>query len=210
EGFRVTDFHGRETPRQLKPGEPPVYLADCRDVILGRTREVNDRRPTWFDFDCSYCTGVWDYNIGNGNIDPSVGGLFHRTWNAEAPPPNPNLNVSSRYNYSDNPGRSVIPAGDNTATIAWDNLSEVTADPKSQWFDFRGYKIWKVSDWRRPVGSAGPSETDWTLIGEFRVFNYYDSQKRPIPNNLYTDSTTGVVGCPKIFIPNYLDPVTHV
>ncbi len=210
EGFRTPDYHGRETPRQLKPGEPPVFLADCRDVQLGRTREVTDREPTWFDFDCSYCTGVWDSNLGASN--PRVGGLFHKTWNAEAPPPNPNLNVASRYNYSANPDRNIAPAGDNTVTLAWDNLSEVTADPKSQWFDFRGYRIWKVADWKRPVGSAGPSEADWTLVGEFRQFYYRDQHNQLIPNNKYIDSTLAVPDtvCPKVFFPNYLDPVTHV
>jgi len=177
-----------------------VYLADCRDVLLGRTREVNDRHTTWFDFDCSYCSGVWD---------KTKGGFFHRLWNAEAPPPNPNVNVSTSYNYTDNPGRRVVPAGDNAVTLAWDDLSEVTPDPKSQWFDFRGYRLWKVSDWRRPVGSAGPSESDWTLIGEFRQFYYRDQTGKLIPNNKYVDST-GATVCPKVFFPNYVDPVTHV
>ncbi len=204
EGFATPDFHGRETPRQLGIGEPPIYLQDCRDIEQGQLRPVTEREPTWFDFDCSYCTGVWDFTDGNGN--PQAGGLFHKTWNAEAPPPNPALNVASRYNFTDNPNRKVVAAGDNAITLSWDNLSEVTQDPKSQWFDFRGYKIWKVSDWQRPVGSAGPSEADWTLLGEYRQFRY-DSAGVRLRSNRYYDPDSGRIVCPKVFIPNYRDPV---
>ena len=40
-----------------------------------------------------------------------------------------------------------------------------------QWFDFRAYQIWKVSDWTRPVGAGGPAEDDWTLLAEYRLFS---------------------------------------
>jgi hypothetical protein len=156
----LTDFHGRETPVKAPPGEL-LYLIGCptRDFDA---RPVNDRQYTWFDFDCDYCTGAYS---------KSKGGLFHRTWLAEAPPPSPATNMGTAYNYTDNPDRRFIPAGDRQVTIAWDNLSEVTPDPKTGQFDFRGYKVWKVSDWQRPVGSGGPYEDDWTLIGEFRLFD---------------------------------------
>jgi hypothetical protein len=49
-----------------------VFAGDCRDQAAGNVRIVTDREPTWFDFDCDYCTGVWDYT--------SRRGLFHRTW----------------------------------------------------------------------------------------------------------------------------------
>jgi hypothetical protein len=210
EGFGFSDFqapnyHGRESKRQVTPGGPPQYLSDCRDIELGRTRQVTDREPTWFDFDCDFCTGVWDYELGAGDF--RNGGLFHKNWNAEAPPPNPAMNVGSAYNYTDNAGRSVIPSGDNQITLAWNNLSEVTPDPKSGWFDFRGYRLWKVSDWTRPVGSAGPAEADWTLIGEFRQFRYYDAN-RAITTNRYYDSVAGDTVCPRVFIPNYYNPTT--
>ncbi len=66
--------------------------------------------------------------------------------------------------------------------------------------------MWKVSDWTRPVGSAGSGEDDWTLIGEFRLFRYYDGN-RPITDNRYVN-TAGDTVCPSVYIPNYLDPVT--
>jgi hypothetical protein len=193
EGFAVTDYHGRETGLKLPHGAPPIQLHDCRDDEVDRQRVVNDLGYTWFDFDCDYCTGVYDWSRKIG--------LFHHTWNAEAPPPNPNTNLSTKYNYTANTDRVVVPAGDRQINLAWDNLSETTPDPKSTWFDCRGYRIWKVSNWTRPVGSPGPSEDDWALIGEFRLFRYRDATGALIPNNL--SDSSGTLICPRLYVPNY-------
>ena len=201
------DFHGRETGIKLPRGTPPITIAeDCSAV--GRERRdviVNDREYSWFDFDCDYCTGVWDATTRRG--------LFHKTWNASAPPPNPSSNVSALYNFSDNPDRRVIPSEDRGIRLAWDNISEVTADPKSRWLDFRGYSIWKVGDWLRPVGSAGPNESDWRLLGEFRMYDYFygiNAGDPPYERNYTRDGTTGAKVCPNVFIPNYYDPDTKL
>jgi len=199
QGFITPDFHGRETPRIIPRLSPVVYLADCRDAEFGATRPVFDNQYSWFDFDCDYCTGVWDFD--RGESDPSAGGMFHKTWNAAAPPPNPLINTAAAYNYSDNKDRVAAPGQDNAIVLAWDNLSEVTPDPKTTWFDFRGYKVWKVSDWLRPVGAGGPSEDDWTLVGEFRLFDHKTS-------NRYFDVAAGDTTCPTVFIPSYTNPVT--
>jgi hypothetical protein len=193
DGFPKTDFHGREAKRRLNRGEPPTFMADCRDIQGGGSRQVNDLGYTWFDFDCDYCTGVY--------VVQTTEGLFHKTWNAEAPPPNPNLNVSATYNYTDNPDRTTAPAQDNAIQLAWDNLSEVTKDPKSSWFDARGYQIWKVAGWTRPVGSPGPGDSDWSLVGEYRLFDYRALDGTPIPDNRLSDGS-----CPKVNIPNWTYP----
>lgn len=196
----LTNGHGRETPVKPRVGEPPIVGAeDCRD--LGPRPAITsdpNQPPDWFDLDCDYCTGVYDSKIRKR-------GMFHHTWNADAPPPNPGLNVSATYNYTDNPNRVIAP-GDNSITVAWDNLSEVSPDPKSNWFDFRGYRLWKVSGWTRPVGSAGPSDDDWALVGEFRQFWYQDpSTNAVIPRNYsYGPDSTKI--CPKVFVPNYHYP----
>ncbi len=198
------DFHGRETGIKLPRGTPPTtIIEDCS--AAGRERReviVTDRDYSWFDFDCDYCTGVWDY--------PTKRGLFHKTWNASAPPPNPNTNVSSNYNFSDNPNRLVVPSGDRSIRVAWDNISECTADPKTRWFDFRGFDIWKVADWTRPVGSAGPNDSDWRLLGEFRVFNYYTGNNPGDPpyECNYARDARGNKVCPMVFIPNLFDTQT--
>jgi plastocyanin len=204
EGFPKTDFHGRETGIRLPKGSPPTTIVeDCSEKRPGGERRevlVNDREYSWFDFDCDYCTGVYSTVLN---------GLFHKTWNAAAPPPSPTTNVSTGYNFTDNPDRHIVAAGDRKITLSWDNASETTADPKSRWLDFRGYSIWKVSDWTRPVGSPGPAETDWRLLGDFRLFDYYtrdDANGVPIERN-YTRSATGVKQCPLIYVPAPTDTV---
>jgi len=153
----------------------------------------------WFDFDCNYCTGAYD--------NRKKLGMFHRTWNADAPPPNPNLNLAAAYNYSANPSR-IIPAGDNRITIAWDNISEVTPDPKSGWLDLRGYRVWKAANWQRPVGSAGPSDDDWSLLGEYRQFHYYGTNGLIQRNYDFTSETDSTpINCPRLLVQNYYYPV---
>ena len=186
-GFPVPDFPGRETGLKAPPGQVE-QAADCRDAA---PRTVRDNAFTWFDFDCDYCTGAYSSSLHTG--------FFHRTWLAESPPPSPNSNTSVTYNYSENPDRRFAPAGDGEVRISWDNLSEVSPDPKSNWFDFRGYKIWKVSNWTRPVGSGGPAEDDWTLLAEYRLFNF-------APNNKFVRAPGDTV-CPRIYIPQTGDSV---
>ncbi len=181
----LTDFPGREKAVKAPPGQV-LQLQGC-EAHDPAPRFVDDQRYEWFDFDCSYCTGAFSSQLG---------GLFHRTWLAESPPPSPNSNLGVTYNYSDNPDRRFAPSGDGMVTLAWDNLSEVSPDPKTGWFDFRAYQIWKVSDWTRPVGSSGPAEDDWTLLAEYRFFNHAD-------NNLRDEG--GTLQCPKVFVPQLND-----
>ncbi len=188
----LPDDHGRETAVKAPPGQF-LTLQGCEDHDPA-ARLVGDRDYEWFDFDCSYCTGAYS---------TSEGGYFHRTWLAEAPPPSPNSNMAINYNYSDNPTRQFIAAGDQQVTIAWDNLSENTPDPKSGQFDFRGYRIWKVSNWQRPVGSGGPAENDWTLLSELRWFNHAPNNKR-LCTPLEVSQGRCAVGdtvCPQVFVP---------
>jgi hypothetical protein len=207
EGFLLNDYHGRESRVRRPLGAPDSeYVEECPNREPRRVI-VNGRTWSWFDFDCNYCTGPW--NAQEAGNEATNGGLFHKTWNATAPPPNPNLNVASSYNYTDNPNRRVTPSGDRQVVLAWDNLSEITADPASNCFDFRGYRVWKVSDWTRPVGSAGPSESDWKLVGEFRLFDY-ERNGVPIQRNYTIDPVTGEKQCPMVFVPNAvrIDSVT--
>ncbi len=193
----LTNGHGRETPVHPTAGQGAITAADCHDQV---SRTVTFTNPVdWFDFDCDYCTGAYD--------NRKKLGMFHRTWNADAPPPNPNLNVAAQYNYSDNQSR-IIPAGDGQVTLAWDNISEVTPDPKSGWLDFRGYRVWKAANWQRPVGSAGPSDNDWSLLGEFRQFHYYGLDGLIQRNYEFTSETDSTPkNCPSLFVPNYNYPV---
>jgi hypothetical protein len=193
---QVPDCHGCETGIKLPTGTTPQYIAEqCPDRETV-TKQVTDNAYTWFDLDCDMCTGVYD--------EFERRGYFLRHWNAESPPPSPNMNVTSTYNYSDNPNR-VVAAGDNQVILAWDNISENTPDPKSGWFDFRSYRIWKVAGWRRPVGAAGPNDEDWSLLGEFRLFEHdHPNTGVPVDSN-FTDPAD----CPKVFVPSYEYPAGH-
>jgi hypothetical protein len=189
EGFEteVPDCYGCESRLRLAEGEAPKLVAEeCGEATI--QKQVTSERYTWFNFDCNFCTGAYD----------GTSGYYHRSWNAESPPPSPLMNVAATYNYTDNPGRDVAPGGDNGITLAWDNLSEITPDPKTNWFDFRTYRIWKVSGWTRPVGSSGPSENDWSLLAEFRLFDHADSN--------YTRDPQGNKVCPMVYVPNYRYP----
>jgi hypothetical protein len=190
----LTNGHGRETRIKPSAGEGPYTGTDCRSE---QSRIATYLLPDWFDFDCDYCTGAYDSRKSLG--------MFHRTWNADAPPPNPNVNVAAAYNYSDNPTR-IVAAGDNKVTLAWDNISEVTPDPKSNWLDLRGYRIWKAANWLRPVGSAGPSDDDWSLLGEFRQFHYQGSNGLILRNYTDKDAAPGSGGCPQLLVPNHVYP----
>ncbi|HEY2955960.1 MAG TPA: hypothetical protein VGK89_12000 [Candidatus Eisenbacteria bacterium] len=209
-GLPSTDWHGRETGIRGAHGSAPNYeLQDCRDRddFDGRFRPVQSDQYTWFDFDCDYCTGVWSYAVGNPQPADRkyLGGFFHKTWNASAPPPSPVLNSSTGYNFTDNPTRLVAAAGDNRITLAWDNTSQISADPGEirgvkSIFDFRGYKVYKVAGWTRPVGSPGPAEDEWSLVAEFACFDYRDSLGRRIESNqVRMDGSTPVY--PKVWIP---------
>ncbi len=203
------DYHGRETGIRLPLGTPPTTIIEnCR----GEQREVivTDRQYSWFDFDCDYCTGVWNFAMPNL---PAKTGLFHKTWNASAPPPNPNTDTSPLYNATDNPGRRIVASGDRAIRLGWDNVSETTPDSKTGWLDFRGYSIWKVADWTRPVGSAGPNESDWRLLGEFRIFDYWTGvtfADVPYERNYTRDPGTGAKICPQVFVPNLYNPATQL
>ncbi len=194
----LTNGHGRETPVHPAAGEGTLEVMDCRDEGNARPPVLPWPNPVdWGDMDCDYCTGAYNSQTQRG--------MFHHTWNAEAPPPNPNMNVSALYNYSDSPDR-VIPAGDKRVTLSWDNLSEVTPDPKTNRFDFRGYKVWKAADWQRPVGSAGPSDDDWALLGEFRQFHIYNYENASAGWVLQQRNYSDTSPCPRIFVPSYTYP----
>jgi hypothetical protein len=144
------DLRGRETPKRAPEGIT-LALADCRDEEAGQTRTVTDDITVWFDFDCNWCTGVPNHRL--------------RQWLAAAPPPNPGLRLTSQ---------------DKKVLLEWDNLSEITPDPSTNQYDFKSYRIWKASNFTRPVGSSGPSEELWALLAELYL---YDALT-PLPDSL--------------------------
>ena len=159
-GAPVVPASGTPTPdmigRETGLTAPPgteYELADCRDPE-GSTRTVHDDGVTWFDLDCNYCTG-------------SIG-MVQRRWVAAAPPPAP----QTRYT-----------AGNREVVLEWDNRSEYTPDPSSNLLDFKSYRIWKASNFTRPVGAAGPGDELWSLLAELQLFD----EQRPLVDSVDTD-----------------------
>jgi hypothetical protein len=96
----------------------------------------------WSDFDCDACTGL---DGKETQIHWQVGGLL---------PPKPTLRVV---------------AGDTVATLLWDNLPEIMLRQPGGWslgYQFGGYRIYRVDDWRRE--SLLPSPERWQQIAQFR------------------------------------------
>ena len=81
EGYDVPDCAGCETgiyvpfTGQTQFVPPP----DCNPD--GPIVSISPGQIAWFNFDCNFCTGVYDHATGLG--------YFHKIWNASAPPPNP-------------------------------------------------------------------------------------------------------------------------
>src|SRR5262249_36510650 len=219
DGIPSTDWHGRETGIRGVHGAARYSLADCRDQADGARRDVIPDQYTWFDFDCNYCTGVWNYAVGSTQTleNKYRGGMLHKTWNASTPPPSPLLNTSPSYNYTDNPSRLVAASGDRKITVAWDNASEIAPDPgdvnrHKSVFDFRGWNLYKVSGWTRPVGSPGRAESEWALVASFTMFDYRDPLGQPILNNANNKKLAPAGGdpgdtlmFPKVLYPGHAD-----
>jgi len=153
---RFTGCYGHETCLFVPPGGEPFFWNDpcvtpSRRVLI-KNHDCSQPRY-WVNNDCNCCTPIQGRSgvcTGNETLVPWVGRL--------APPP-PNLNT-------DPARRSADLAGDRRIHLAWDNLSELVADPFSQERRFCGYRIWRVEGWQRPQGAHGPAPEDWQLIAE--------------------------------------------
>jgi hypothetical protein len=152
-GEATPDMIGRETALTAPPGQD-YALADCREPEGSKGREVRDDGITWFDLDCNYCTGV--------------PGLAQRRWLAAAPPPSPQARFT--------PGNQEV-------LIEWDNRSEYTPDPASGLLDVKAYRLWKASNFTRPVGTSGPGDELWSLLGEFVIHD----ESRPLIDSVDTN-----------------------
>jgi len=156
-----TGVDGRETClRALDTGEPVTWKDPC-DSLNPTTVTVKERRclpDNFVDNDCNCCTPLYR------NLTEAAGEgletLVH--WVGSVAPPPPATNVGD-------PTASIRADGDRSVRIAWDNQSELTADPGRRKILFTGYEIWRVQGWERPVGSAGPAPTDWEKIADLSL-----------------------------------------
>jgi hypothetical protein len=153
-----TGYGGRETClRAFEVGEPVTWKDPC-DSLNPTSRTIKETYclpDNYVNNDCDCCTPLFQTQSEADNMSaPGLETLVH--WVGTVAPPAPATNV-------DRPDSAFVPAGDRSVLVAWDNQSELTADPIQRRILFTGYKVWRVEGWNRPVGSAGPAPEDWQL-----------------------------------------------
>lgn len=164
-----TGIEGRETClRALVQGEPLQWKDPC-DSLNPTVRVIKETTcipDNYVDDDCNCCTPLF-----RNSTEAAGAGLETLVrWAGTVAPPSPATNVSDSETVPTDP-RFADPAGDRVVTIAWDNLSELSADggqdpPR---ITFTGYRVYRVQNWNRPVGSAGPAPADWELIADLSL-----------------------------------------
>ncbi|MCK4303137.1 MAG: hypothetical protein KAY24_02765 [Candidatus Eisenbacteria sp.] len=177
DGLEYTGCQGRETCLHIEPGGAPLIWQDPCDsldtgIAIKNTR--CDEARFWVDNDCDCCTPI---QISATSCD-GWETLVH--WIGTVAPPPPNVSTQD-------PRKRARVEGDRCIKLEWDNASELVADPLSGQILFCGYRIWRVENWKRPIGSIGPAPTDWQLIADLSVNN---ERKQPIGSQLdLTDFT---------------------
>ena len=121
----------------------------------------------YVDGDCDPCTGV-------------EGRETRINWVGTTPPPSPFTNIDPEFTeqYIENPefrasasvlnGEAILPGGDKSIIVQWDNSSELVKDAITRQRLFEGYRIYRADRWDRPEGSLGPAQEDWQLVATFR------------------------------------------
>jgi hypothetical protein len=149
-GIPVPDFHGRETGVRLPTGSTPMFVVeDCQEV--GREPRfvvVTDQQTNWFDFDCDWCTGVWDATLQTG--------LFHNTWVAPSPP----LAVEGRPTFDLTLSVSPNPVRDGAGL---DLTLGVAAEIRAGVYDPSGRRIRDIGSRRM---AAGHHRIVWDLLDD--------------------------------------------
>jgi hypothetical protein len=116
-------------------------------------------RCIWSDFDCDACTGLDGSDTVLRWLNPGI-----------VPPP---------------PAYRVV-AGDHVAHIAWDNQPEILLEAglvAAEGFKFSGYRLYRLSDWRRDAILPPPSS--WQLVAAYGP----DSTNRQLPLESIRDTT---------------------
>jgi hypothetical protein len=153
-----TGIEGRETClRALVQGEPLTWRDPCDSLnpTVLNVKETICLPENYKDNDCDCCTPLFR-NPGEA-AGAGLETLVH--WVGDVAPPSPRTNLRFRR-------VAIAPEGDRSVTVAWDNLSELSASPISGVITFSGYQVWRVQGWNRPSGSPGPAPEDWELIAK--------------------------------------------
>lgn len=154
----ITGCRGAETCLHVEDQSEPLFWEDPCDSLAPRQGPFKntecDDPSNWRDADCDCCTpaGGWDEPC------PGKETLIH--WVGTVAPPPPRLS-------SGDPIKRIQMADDRRVRVEWDNTSELVADPIAGEILFTGYELWRVENWRRPIGSTGPTPGEWQKVATF-------------------------------------------
>ncbi len=149
-GTPVPPLPGREA-RVVAPPDRELNISDCHFNAdsTGADKTLQPGEQFWFNFNCDYCD--------------AVAGRVLEHWIVPTSPIAPAVRLTP---------------GDHRVTLAWDNLSETIPDrsqaglnPDAGQFRFWGYRVYRATGYTRPVGSTGPSDTQWELLASLRRFD---------------------------------------
>jgi hypothetical protein len=151
----LTGCEGMETCLHVEEVSEPLFWQDPCDSISPRQGPFKnlecDDPAYWRDADCNCCTPIQD----DATSCPGKETLIH--WVGTVAPPPPHVSTEDAV-------LRVQLAGDQQVRVAWDNTSELVADPIQQKILFTGYEVWRVEGWQRPLGSTGPTPSEWQKV----------------------------------------------
>src|SRR5262249_22127693 len=101
----------------------------------------------------------------------------------------PHPDGAAQVKLTADPGAQFGAGGEPRDHAGLGHPPEDDAGPQAGRVRLLRYKIWRAANWTRPVGSAGPGENDWSLLGEFVRFAPGDTN---ITRN-----------CATLYVPNY-------
>ncbi len=163
----------------------PTFWKDPCDSLNAVNILIKDTQcipKNYFNADCDCCTPLFRNATEVETTGPET--LVH--WVGTVSVPSPTTNLTDPV-----PGQQRIESrGDRKVYLAWDNTSELVADPIQQRLLFRGYRIWRVEGWGRPTGQIGPAPNDWQLLADLSL-SPPDGLGRESPYHLskYVDTT---------------------
>ena len=136
---------------------------------MTRPPSVRGRSPTsaytWFDFDCDYCTGVYDFGRSHRLVPPHVERRVAAAESEHEPVGQVQLHRQSVANRTAPPAIATI-------TLAWDNLSEVTRGSQDQLVRLPRLQDLEGGELDAPGRLAGSRGGRLVAVGEYRLFRY--------------------------------------
>ena len=158
---------GKETCLHVNEQGETLFWRNPCDSLSPETVTIKDipcLPQNYKDNDCNCCTPLFHDPVEAAN--EGLESLVH--WVGTVAPPPPKTNIDEVV--EGDPNVSVtVPAGDRRVVVAWDNNSQLTADPIQRKIIFTGYKVWRVEGWNRPVGSTGPGPDEWQQIADLSL-----------------------------------------